>query len=184
MTSEGLSRQIYLLRETLTKSHIALDTTHNIACTTLCMLEAYNSRNPVRSGHEQCLVLNISNNLDEAQAAYKSLNIPETHICSTVMYHLSKAFGKLLNNLFESSGEEEPGHDVHQSGAQVECPARLSCESHSQREGTTSSTVGQLGDTQVHLERHDVSTVDLSESDIGTADILKTFSRHAGRRNV
>jgi hypothetical protein len=126
ITLEVLSHQTYLLREALMKSPTTLHTNHNTACTTLCMLEAYNVRNPLRSGYEQCFVLSISNNLDDAQAAFKTLNLPDTHICTTVMYCLSKAFGKLLDSLFESASEAEPVHNVRQSAPQAERPTSLS----------------------------------------------------------
>lgn len=63
------------------------------------MLEAYNARTPLRSCYQQCFVFNISSNLGEVRAVFKTLSIPDTHTFIAVMEHFSRAFGKILEGL-------------------------------------------------------------------------------------
>lgn len=180
ITLEGLSHQSCLLCEAFTKNPNSLHTNHNIACTTLCMLEAYHARNPLRN---ECFVLSISNNLDAAQIPFRTLNMPDTHVFSTVMRYLSMAFGKLLDKLFESAGEVEPGQDVQHSDILAECSTSLHSGSHNQGGDTICSADGQLGGAHVHLERHPASTVIVGDSPDITGGSSDTGSSRSHEHN-
>jgi len=92
ITLEGIGHQTYLLRDALAKSLTALHPNCDMACTMLCMLEAYNARSLLLVPTSQFSVFSISTNLDGAQAAFETLKIPETHVFSIVMEALVPCF--------------------------------------------------------------------------------------------
>ena len=127
---EALSHQTYLLKKELTEPNSNIRTIHDLASTTLCMIEACADPKLLRSGDEHCLISKISANIEESQAAFETLRLQENCILSTTIRHLSIAFSALLDLMFENAYQHSSSGSVSEHSRTA---ATKTCDAGQQR---------------------------------------------------